>query len=117
MNEYKYCDKCKYNVSLSLLTEYEGVEGWMYHCPVCENLLITVPYTKEELEEQVEAAPAAPPEPKADYTLTADEIRYTLHALGKQLTKVENAQKRLYASIGKLEIQLEIALENERETN
>ena len=93
-----FCKQCLTILDDAGLDEYEGVDEYMYHCPKCSALLGTAPYEKEE-----------------EYELSADELRYTIHSLGKQLMKVENARNQLYSTLGKLEVQLEVAKERENQ--
>lgn len=105
-NDLIICTKCWYAVSKDLLEEYEGVDGFMYHCPVCNKYQFTIPYTEEDLKvEEVK--------PKIDVALNSDEIRYTIHCLLKQEDKLKNALSQIHNTITKLDIMLECAIEKE----
>ncbi|BCS54078.1 hypothetical protein [Geobacter sp. SVR] len=100
MNKDTYCRKCWLRLrKLAPLTCYERADGAAYHCSFCGDFIYA-----ERFDTVM---------PEQDYSLTQDELRYTIHSLQKQLAKVGNARAQLITTITKLEIMLELAKEKE----
>lgn len=122
MRDFFYCKTCSTNIDRRCLNK----EGEEYLCPVCNTVLWNeerewdsekqpeswVDLMKEWRESEKQAIEKELAKAEL-FALTPDEIRYTIHSLTKQETKLKNALKQVHSTVTKLMIMLETALEKE----
>jgi hypothetical protein len=111
--KYKFCCGCGRNIEIGSMERYETVDGFLYHCPVCDHPMI-VENDTGVVADYVDQRKQPRRVDYSEFLPNVDQLNYLAHIVSKQEGKLQHALKQVHTINTKIQIMKELAKEQEK---